>query len=120
MKGLPLVLLHGYPFDHTMWERVRAHLDPELKVIAPDLRGFGSNPASGEPSLDAMADDVAATLPGQAVVAGFSMGGYAALALADRHPHLVAGLALINSQSAADSAEVRQGRRMMIEKVKEK
>jgi pimeloyl-ACP methyl ester carboxylesterase len=119
MKGLPLLLLHGYPFDHTMWERVIAHLDREIKLIVPDLRGFGSNRASGEPSLDAMANDVAAALPGQTMVAGFSMGGYVTLALADRHPHLVAGIALINSQSAADTDEVRQGRRMMIEKVKD-
>ncbi len=103
-----------------MWERVTTHLDAGLKVITPDLRGFGSNRASGEPSLEAMADDVAAALPAQAVVAGFSMGGYVALALADRHPHVVAGIALINSQSVADMDEVRQGRRTIIEKVKEK
>jgi pimeloyl-ACP methyl ester carboxylesterase len=119
MKGLPLLLLHGYPFDHTLWERVIAHLDTQIKLIVPDLRGFGSNRPSGEPSLEAMASDVAASLPGPVVVAGFSMGGYVALALADRHPQLVAGIALINSQSAADTDEVRQGRRMMIEKVKE-
>src|SRR2546422_10929468 len=109
MKGLPLVLLHGYPFDHTMWERVIAHLDAGMKSIVPDLRGFGSNRASGEPSLDAMADDVSASLPGQAVVAGFSMGGYLAVAPAARQPHLVAGLAALNSQSPADTAARAQG-----------
>src|SRR5688572_18090650 len=95
-----LVLLHGYPFDHTMWEGVIRGLGSEQKVIAPDLRGFGSPPGSAEPSLDSMADDVARKLDGTAVVAGFSMGGYVALALADRHPEKIAGLALINSQAA--------------------
>lgn len=112
-----LVLLHGYPFDHTMWERVIRGLGSEQKVIAPDLRGFGSSPGSAEPSLDSMADDVARKFDGAAVVAGFSMGGYVALALADRHPDKIAGLALINSQAAADTDEVRNARRSMIQKV---
>jgi len=118
MKGLPLVLLHGYPFDHTIWERVIAHLGPDRKFITPDLRGFGSSRVSGEPSIEAMADDVARVIPGEAVIAGFSMGGYVTLALAEKYPHLVAGIVLINSQSLADTDEVRQGRRTIIEKVK--
>lgn len=112
-----LVLLHGYPFDHTMWEGVIRGLGRERNVIAPDLRGFGSPPGSAEPSLDSMADDVAGKFNGTAFVAGFSMGGYVALALAERHPHKIAGLALINSQAAADTEEVRNARRSMIDKV---
>jgi pimeloyl-ACP methyl ester carboxylesterase len=118
MKGTPLVLLHGYPFDHTMWEKVVAKFEPDRRFLAPDLRGFGVDPGTAEPALELMADDVAQQLPGEAVVAGFSMGGYVALALAERHPKLVAGLALINSQAAADTDEARQGRRAMIEKVR--
>src|SRR4029434_2037975 len=71
-----------------------------------------------EPSLELIADDVARQLPGEAVIAGFAMGGYVALARAEKHPELVAGLALINSQAAADTEEARQGRRAMIEKVR--
>jgi pimeloyl-ACP methyl ester carboxylesterase len=117
MKGTPLVLLHGYPFDHTMWEKVVAKFEPDRRFLTPDLRGFGVEIASAEPSLEVMAEDVAQQLPGEAVILGFSMGGYVALALAEKHPELVAGLALINSQAAADTDEVRQGRRTMIEKV---
>lgn len=114
MKGLPLILLHGYPLDGSMWKPARKHLAWKGPVIAPNLWPSGA----AEPSLDVVADDLAPLVPGPAVIAGFSMGGYVALALAERHPHLVAALALINSQSAADSDEVRQGRRTMIEKVK--
>ena len=42
MNAMPLVLLHGYPFDHTMWSKVRALLSGD--VLAPDLRGFGQAP----------------------------------------------------------------------------
>jgi len=114
MKGLPLILLHGYPFDGSMWKQMRKQLVWKGPIICPNLWPTGA----AEPSLDVTAADVAPLVPGPAVIAGFSMGGYVALALAERHPHLVAGLALINSQSAADSEEVRQGRRTMIEKVK--
>ena len=112
-----LVLLHGYPFDHTMWDRVIWGLGSTRKVLALDLRGFGSPPGPAEPSLDLMADDVGGKISGTAYVAGFSMGGYVALALAERHPDKIAGLALINSQAAADTDEVRSARRSMIEKV---
>jgi 3-oxoadipate enol-lactonase len=112
-----LVLLHGYPFDHTMWDGVIRGLGTQRKIIAPNLRGFGSPPGSVEPSLDSMADDVATKIDGPAFVAGFSMGGYVALALAERHPDKIAGLALINSQAAADTEEVRNARRSMIQKV---
>jgi len=118
MKGTPLVLLHGYPFDHTMWEKVVAKFEPDRRFLTPDLRGFGVEIGPAEPSLELMAEDVAQQLSGEAVVAGFSMGGYVALALAEKHPELIASLALINSQAAADTDEVRQGRRMMIEKVR--
>lgn len=118
MKETPLVLLHGYPFNHTMWEKVVAKFESDRRFLAPDLRGFGVATGSAEPSLELMADDVAQQLPGEAVIAGFSMGGYVVLALAEKYPKLVAGIALINSQAAADSEEVKGGRRAMIEKVR--
>ncbi len=123
MNPAPLVLLHGYPFDHTMWERVIVALGKGLKTIAPDLRGFGNTPTgSEEPSLDVMAEDVARLLDRsnfpRAVLAGFSLGGYVALAFAERHRPRLAGLALINSTVLADTEEARAGRRAMIEKVR--
>lgn len=120
----PLVLLHGYPFDHTMWHPVMAYLKVPAKILAPDLPGFGlSAVAPGAPALETMADSVAAEMDRhqfkRAVVAGFSMGGYVALALAERHDAKIAGLALLNSQTAADSDLARSGRREMIRRVSE-
>src|SRR4029453_9152463 len=88
VKGTPLLLLHGYPFDHTMWEKVVAKFEADRRFLAPDLRGFGVAPGPAEPSLELMADDVAQQLPGEVIIAGFSMGGYVALALAEKHPEL--------------------------------
>jgi pimeloyl-ACP methyl ester carboxylesterase len=123
MKNNALLLLHGYPFDHTLWQPVIQALSASSKIIAPDLRGFGGTTVSAEePSLDWMARDVIERLDRDhltsVVVAGFSMGGYVALALAERYPDRVAGFGLINSQTLADSEETRAARRSMIEKVR--
>jgi pimeloyl-ACP methyl ester carboxylesterase len=123
MLALPLVLIHGYPLDRSMWYGVIAALGSGVRVIAPDLRGFGkAAPAEGEPEIEAMAEDVLQFLMAEkverAVIAGMSMGGYVALALASMDPNRVAGLALVNSQVYADTDEVRAGRREMIKKIR--
>lgn len=105
-EGLPLVLLPGFPLDHRMWADVAALLPSGRTVVALDPPGLGRSAADGEPSLEAAADAVAATLAAhgitRAVVAGLSMGGYTALALVERHPALVAGLALVDTRSTPD------------------
>ena len=114
--SVPLVLLHGFPLDHRMWDDVVPHLPGRHAVLAVDLPG--SAPAGtadlSEPSIEAAADAVAAVLAGagvtEAVVAGLSMGGYVALALAERRPDLVAGLGLLDTRSTADTTEARENR----------
>jgi 3-oxoadipate enol-lactonase len=120
---LPLVLIHGYPLDHTMWYGVIAALGGGVRAIAPDLRGFGkAGRPEGEPSLDLMAQDIIQSLERdnipRAVFAGMSMGGYVALAIAELAREKVAGLALVNSQCYADTEEARSARRELIQKVR--
>ena len=110
-----LVLLHGFPLDHRMWDGVVGALAGRLPVLAPDLPGLGTAPVpDGEPSLDRSADEVASLVRaaghGRVVVAGLSMGGYVALALAQRHPGLVTGLALVDTKSTADDEPARANR----------
>jgi pimeloyl-ACP methyl ester carboxylesterase len=106
-----------------MWYGVIAALGSGVRAIAPDLPGFGrSGPPAGEPSIDVMADAVLAHLKNEgverAVFAGMSMGGYVALAIAQKAKEKVAGLALVNSQTFADTDEARAGRRERIKKVR--
>lgn len=123
--AMPLVLLHGFPVDHRMWLDVTHLLPGNRTVLAPDLPGFGSSPTGEDvaetlgadrdvPSVDVMADGVAAVLRARsvdrAVVAGLSMGGYVAMALVERHPELVAGLGLIDTRSTADDDDGRANR----------
>lgn len=113
---VPLVLLHGFPFDSGMWDDVVELLsERDVPTIAIDAPGLGSSPLpEGEPSLEVAAAGVAATLTdlgiSRAVVAGLSMGGYIALALTARHPSLVAGLALLDTKASPDTEQARQNR----------
>jgi pimeloyl-ACP methyl ester carboxylesterase len=113
--GLPLVLLHGFPLDHRMWAACAAHLPPGTRAIGVDLPGAGHSDLDGyQPSIEHAADWVYRTMvaagEGNAVVVGHSMGGYVALALAERHPGFVAGLGLVNTKSTADTDEARAKR----------
>lgn len=113
--ALALVLLHGFPMDSRMWALVISAA-PQLPVITIDAPGFGASPLV-EGGLDGYADAVAATLERadvpRAAVAGLSMGGYAALALADRHPQLLAGIGLLDTKAGADPEDKQADRRQM-------
>src|SRR5690349_24970010 len=105
-KGTPLVLLHGYPLDHHLWDEVAPLLEDTFDVILPDLRGFGESTTVDSPySMDDYASDIAVLLdqlgiPKVAIV-GHSMGGYAALAFARMYPERVRGLGLVSSEVLA-------------------
>jgi 3-oxoadipate enol-lactonase len=119
-SGAPLVLLHGFPLDHTMWRAQIEVLSSVCHVIAPDLRGFGqSSLAAGdaEQGLDMRryADDVVAVLDHlgvrqPAILCGFSMGGYVLWQFVHEYPHRVRAIVLCDTKAAADSDEVRSAR----------
>lgn len=114
-SGTPLVLIHGFPLDHTIWEDVIPLLESEFDLILPDLRGFGESSTVKFPyMMTDMAQDLAALLDAlgveKASLAGHSMGGYVALAFAKQYPERVDNLALVASQAASDSPERKKGR----------
>ena len=114
-KGTPLVLLHGFPLDHHLWDDIAPLLEDRFDLILPDLRGFGESATVDAPySMDDYASDIAGLLDQlgiqKAVIAGHSMGGYVALAFARLYPARVSGLALISSQVLADPPDRKEGR----------
>lgn len=122
-QGVPVILIHGYPLDHTIWKPVVNQLKPFARLIVPDLRGYGASPDSdGEWSIREMADDIHDMMHHldvkRAVLVGHSMGGYIALAFAHAYPAHTAGLGLVATQAAADTPEKRQARYIQIEEVK--
>lgn len=114
-KGTPLVLLHGFPLDHHLWDEVSSLLEDTFDLILPDLRGFGESTTLDTPyTMDDYASDIAGLLDQlgiqKAAVAGHSMGGYVALAFARLYPERVSGLALVSSQVLADPPDRKAGR----------
>jgi pimeloyl-ACP methyl ester carboxylesterase len=114
-SGTPLVFLHGYPLDHTIWDEIVPLLEGDFDLVAPDLRGFGQSTLVEEQySIADMAADVAALLDELGIentyVVGHSMGGYVALAFVRNYPERALGLGLVSSQALGDSPERKQGR----------
>ena len=114
--GRPVLLIHGHPFDRTMWRPQTSELDPgAFRFIAPDLRGFGgSSRASGTVTLEEFAADLRhliVTLDlGPAVAVGVSMGGQIAMELLRTSPDLLSGLVLADTFCETDTPEVRDWR----------
>ncbi|HEV2800958.1 MAG TPA: alpha/beta fold hydrolase [Pyrinomonadaceae bacterium] len=111
--GVPIVLLHGFPFNRTLWREQVEAFDDRYQLITPDLRGHGETTATHEPAtMEAMAEDVAALLDelgitGRVVLGGLSMGGYVALAFCRLFPERVAALVLADTRAQADTDEAR-------------
>jgi pimeloyl-ACP methyl ester carboxylesterase len=105
-----VLLLHALPLDERMWEPQRDVLRGH-DVVAPRLYGRGR-------TMDAWAESIADEVDGEVAVVGASMGGYCALALAQRVPERVRGLLLVGSRPDADSPERRAGRADTIELIR--
>lgn len=119
--GQPVVLLHGYPFNRSLWNEQVSALSNSFRVITPDLRGMGESDATqGAATMNRMAHDVAALLDhlevSRAVIGGLSMGGYVALAFYKQFPSRVRALVLADTRAQADTEEGKQTRLQQAEK----
>src|SRR4051794_390064 len=111
-RGIPVVLLHGFPFDRTMWADQVEALKDRYRVITPDLRGLGESSLQGEEAgMEDMARDVAGLLDHlgleRVVIGGLSMGGYVALAFHRLYPLRVRALVLADTRAQADTDEAK-------------
>lgn len=112
-QGSAVILLHGFLETTAMWDDIVEELSESHKVIAIDLLGHGKSDCIGYVhTMEAMADAVVAVLDhlriDKGIVIGHSMGGYVALALAEKKPELFEGLCLMNSTFEADDKERKQ------------
>ena len=130
--GTPVLFLHAFPLNRTMWTAqvnallggIRRTADPSQRGLASirpyhlvtlDWRGFGESPATGDIStMELLADDVAGLMDTlsmqQAILCGLSMGGYVAFAFLRKYPQRVQGLILADTRPGADTDEAKANR----------
>jgi pimeloyl-ACP methyl ester carboxylesterase len=115
-RGLPLLFIHGYPLNRTLWEPQIDDLSYTARVLTVDLRGHGeSDPMPGPYPMDMLADDCISLLDALGitrpiVICGLSMGGYVTFAFYRRYAARVAGLILTATRAGADSSESKANR----------
>lgn len=113
--GLPIVFLHAFPLNRTMWATQECLLSVQFRIITIDLRGHGESDAPlWRYTLEQSADDVCALLDRlsiqQAIFTGLSMGGYILFAFYRRYAARVKGLILADTKAQADTEEGKNGR----------
>ena len=122
-NGSPIILVHGFPLDHSMWSYQIEFLSKRHRVIAPDLRCFGrSEVTPGMVSMQQFAEDLAELLNVLQITEpvafmGLSMGGYIAWPFIQQSAKRVGRLILCDTRSLADTEEMMRGRMMMAARV---
>jgi pimeloyl-ACP methyl ester carboxylesterase len=120
--GPPVVLIHGHPFDRSMWAPQLSALSGRFRVIAPDLRGYGASPLTpGIVHMRELAADIWETLDSLAVervaVVGMSMGGLIAMEMTHARPASVSALGLVATTAQSVTEAERVERRALADEI---
>jgi len=117
------LFVHGFPFNHAMWDAQVEALADRHRLIAPDLRGFGaSSVTEGKVPMDQLVDDLAGLLDALEIaepvtICGLSMGGYLSLRFWRRHRARLRAMVLCDARAAGDTPEAAANRRKLAERV---
>lgn len=119
---IPVIFLHGFPFDKSTWNGQLDFLKSSNRVLSYDIRGFGRSTDEDTPlSMDLFGADLLSFMDqlkiDKAIVCGLSMGGYIALNAVKRFPDRFVGLILCDTQCIADTAEGKVNRYKTIDQI---
>jgi 3-oxoadipate enol-lactonase len=119
VSGTPILFIHGFPLNRTMWAPQVSALVERSRCVAGDLRGFGDSSIRPPYSMDQYADDLVHLLDqlhiDKVTVVGLSMGGYVTFALWRRHKGRIRAMVLADTRATADTEETLVKRRRLIE-----
>jgi 3-oxoadipate enol-lactonase len=121
--GRVLLLVHGFPLDHTMWQAQIDEFSRGYRVLAPDLRGFGASLlGDGEVTMRRYSDDLALLLDRldiheKIIFCGLSMGGYIAWQFWQKYAERLAARVICDTRAVADTPEARAGRTALAARV---
>lgn len=124
-SGDVLLLVHGFPLNHEMWQHQIDEFSRDFRVLAPDLPGFGGSPPRGDTlSMEQMADALrdaleALRIESPTTFCGLSMGGYVAWQFVRKYKAHVKKLILCDTKAAPDTAEAAKDRLKMARHVED-
>ena len=122
-SGQPILFVHGFPLDHSMWRFQVEEFSKRNRVICPDLPGFGASPASDKTmTMKSLADGLAQLLDALAVTepvvfCGLSMGGYVGWQFWKHHRDRLSHLVACDTRAANDAPEVARARKIAAQSV---
>jgi len=108
--NLSIIFIHGFPFDHFMWEAQVKELSKEYFCVTYDIRGLGESPAGdGQFTMESFADDLEIIIDELKlkipVLCGLSMGGYISLRAIERMEKKFSAVILCDTKALADDNE---------------
>ena len=121
-SGNPILFIHGFPLNHTLWSPVSEILKEHYTCIMPDLRGHGKSSVSDSVTISEMASDLHKLLDKMKIdkpvtVCGLSMGGYVTFEFIRQNPKRVSHVILADTRANADDDAKKQERKVIADKV---
>jgi len=118
-----IILIHGFPFNKSMWNTQVEALENNYRVVSYDIRGHGSSDAGKEEfSIELFVNDLLSIMDAlkieKAILCGLSMGGYIALNAIEHYPKRFSALILCDTNCIADTPEAKEKRMKAIESIK--
>jgi 3-oxoadipate enol-lactonase len=123
-QNTPIIFIHGFPFDHNMWNNQTEELSNEYFCVSYDIRGLGESPAGdGQFTMEMFVDDLIRTVNElkleTPIICGLSMGGYIALRTVEKYENKFGAIILCDTKSAADNNDAKIKRAEGIKKINE-
>lgn len=124
-SGPTLLLVHGFPLDHSMWQFQIKALSDRYRIVCPDLPGFGASRSDPNPmTMERFADHLAQLLEDMAVIepvvyCGLSMGGYIGWQFLKKYPDKVSHLVACDTRAARDTEQVSRARKISAASVRQ-
>lgn len=121
-KNMPIIFVHGFPFDHFMWDAQVKNFRGEYCCIRYDIRGLGTSPArDGQFTMEMFVDDLEIIISElkleKPILCGLSMGGYISLRAVERIQEKFRALILCDTKSAADDNDGKLKRAAAIKQI---